>query len=294
MATLQSFNYADNSTLAHFKQWAMSISTALATFGWTKTSDSGQVNWTTISSVPSNPSGYVYEIWQSADALSSTLPMFLRLQYGWCPIYSPAAVALQIFVGTGSDGAGNLIGNSGSLYNTYGITVTSGGASNTYECDFSGSTNRFQMTMFRGWTYPAFFSIERAHDMNGNDLGTSFTYITQGLLYGPNTVVSQQQTYYPAAGGWLPVETNWVSVQSSASKSPLVNAPIITPVWPLIGKLDNPLLGAMVIKNGDFIDGMIFQATMYNTAHIYMAVPSVYSSGVVGRGAGNAIAMRYE
>jgi hypothetical protein len=64
MAKLQLFLPFDCSTVTNYKAWAMGIGSALSTLGWTKTTDSGQVNWSNVTSVvnglPNTISGYVY------------------------------------------------------------------------------------------------------------------------------------------------------------------------------------------------------------------------------------------
>lgn len=78
MAASQSFLACDNSTLTNFKAWGQAISNALSTSTWTQTSDTGQVNWSSIASVPGS-GAYVYEIWQPNDGLTA---FYLKAEYG--------------------------------------------------------------------------------------------------------------------------------------------------------------------------------------------------------------------
>ena len=57
MATVQTFNNYDCSTLAHFKNWAMAIGSALSELGWVQaadTSPASQVDWANVVDVPAN------------------------------------------------------------------------------------------------------------------------------------------------------------------------------------------------------------------------------------------------
>lgn len=57
MATVQTFNNFDCSTLAHFKNWAMAIGSALENLGWVQaadTSPAAQVDWANVVDVPAN------------------------------------------------------------------------------------------------------------------------------------------------------------------------------------------------------------------------------------------------
>lgn len=54
MAKIQSFLPYDSSTVTNYKAWAQGIGNALSSFGWTKTADEGQVNWSNVTSPPAN------------------------------------------------------------------------------------------------------------------------------------------------------------------------------------------------------------------------------------------------
>jgi hypothetical protein len=78
MATSQQFLVCDSSTLANFKSWAQAISGWFATAGWSQAADTGQVNWSTIVSVPGS-GAYVYEVWQPNDGLTT---FYAKIEYG--------------------------------------------------------------------------------------------------------------------------------------------------------------------------------------------------------------------
>ena len=79
MATQQSFLVYDNSTLAgNFKSWAQTISSFFTTAGWVQSTDTGQVNWGTIVSVPGS-GAFVYEIWKPNDGLTN---FYFKVEYG--------------------------------------------------------------------------------------------------------------------------------------------------------------------------------------------------------------------
>lgn len=57
MATVQTFNSFDTTTLAHFKDWAQAIGSALSSLGWVKASDNSpasMVNWSNVVDVPAS------------------------------------------------------------------------------------------------------------------------------------------------------------------------------------------------------------------------------------------------
>jgi hypothetical protein len=82
-------------------------------------------------------------------------------------------------------------------------------------------------------------------------------------------------------------------MQTNSTTAMFANSVAVTPFWPFVGKIDNPLLGAVCVKSGDFTDGAELSVTMYSNPHNYL-VSKPYSSTTWGNQATNAIAMRFE
>lgn len=284
MAVIQTFAMADLSTLANFKAWAQIISNAIASFGWTQSADSGQVNWSSIATVPT-ANTWVYEIWKSADTLSATNPIFLKIEYG----NVSATPSIAVTVGSGSNGTGTL--TNAATRNLLTITLPANSTTTLFECDLSGSTSRFAFTMWRGLPLPTFFSVERSHDTNGNETGSYVTYLNAGTAL--LTPFCYQQSIYPSsAGGPLFYEKFGMTFHTANASSVNVgNAIVAVPFWPLVGKIDNPLLGAVCVKDADIADGLIFTVNIYSAIHTYIVTKT---SALWGDNAANAIAMRYE
>lgn len=97
----------DHSTDATFRTWGSEFSAALLAVGLTKTSDTGQIDWGTVTR-PTTNTDAGYEIWRFNDALQATQPIFMKISFG---THSTALKGrIRIVVGSGSDGAGNLTG----------------------------------------------------------------------------------------------------------------------------------------------------------------------------------------
>lgn len=81
---------------------------ALVTAGaLSQTADTGQVSWGSVAA--SNASTTYYEIFKLNDSLNATFPLFLKFLY--VPnVTTTLPTSVQISIGTGSDGAGNLTG----------------------------------------------------------------------------------------------------------------------------------------------------------------------------------------
>jgi hypothetical protein len=76
MSKIQSFLPYDCSSLANYKAWAQGIGSALSSFGWTKTADSGQVIWSDLTLVasatlPTPISSYIFGAWSGGTAYVS-------------------------------------------------------------------------------------------------------------------------------------------------------------------------------------------------------------------------------
>jgi hypothetical protein len=108
--TTQSWNTPLNhSTDAGFRAWGSEMSAKLAAIGLVQTSDTGQINWATVTRSAANVAAG-YEIWRFNDSLQSTSPIFIKLEYGTNGAADRPNV--WITVATGSNGAGTLTGQS--------------------------------------------------------------------------------------------------------------------------------------------------------------------------------------
>lgn len=100
---------------AQFRIWGKAISDGLAAIGMIKTADTGQIDWTTVNK-PAATTFAGYEVWRFNDSLQSTVPIFFNLSYGCAN--NPTHPKLNMTVGSGSDGSGNI---TGVQINTIGL-----------------------------------------------------------------------------------------------------------------------------------------------------------------------------
>lgn len=101
----------DHTSDAGFRTWVAEIVTMLfTTLGVTQTTDTGQINTTTVTRPAINTMGG-YVIGEFNDTLNSTAPIFFKLQFGTGN--TAGSPAMQIQIGTGSTGAGVLNGVTG-------------------------------------------------------------------------------------------------------------------------------------------------------------------------------------
>jgi hypothetical protein len=173
MAAIITTVQADNTTDALFRAWGSTIAAQMTAFGWVQTSDTGQINWTTVAKPVSAGVFSGYEIWRMADTLQATKPIFVKIEYGAAGA-NAAWPAIACTVGIATSGAGALVGAISDRF-----VLGSAAAGVLENALFSGSTNRFCIHIaFSGiYTRHFAFAVERSKDVNGADTGDG-VYIT--------------------------------------------------------------------------------------------------------------------
>lgn len=121
MTTASTSTVFDQSTDAGFRVWVAEVILNLVTVcGLTQTTDTGQINTATVtrSATINTAAGYV--ILRFNDTLQSTVPVFIKLEFG-TGATQPNAPQMFITVGQGSNGSGTLTGTT-----TTRVAVTNG------------------------------------------------------------------------------------------------------------------------------------------------------------------------
>lgn len=178
------------------RTWGKFISDGLGYIGWVKTADTGQIDFTTVTSPGSINTPLGYEIWRMADSLQGTTPVFMKIEYG-CGATNTHP-ALWITLGSGSDGAGNLTGQltARAQFNMGSYTTGSVGSF------VSGSTSRLLVALGTGTDVAAahttriVVAVERSHNANGADNSDGALLCAH---YGSSTG-SNYSAWQPATG----------------------------------------------------------------------------------------------
>lgn len=210
----------------------------------------------------------VYEIWGMGDALQATNPVLLRLEFttGSNGAGSPG---FNIQLGASTNGAGT-ISVSGStavlpVFQANNATF-SASAFNSY---ISGSTNRILCSFWGSAVFAtaarSYFSVERAHDAGGNDLGT---YATLIIVSGGSSVATSQQSIAGPTQTVAETRLACLMVHSTGTGS-FGSSTILSPVFPIVGAVGNPMINTFIGKAVDWVDGTNFSFTIYNSAHNY-------------------------
>jgi hypothetical protein len=136
------------STDAEFRTWCQAVHDSLAAVGMVQTSDTGQINLSTVTKPGAGSTVAGYEIWRFNDALQSSYPVYIRLEYGSGS--SATNPRLGGRVGTATNGVGDLT-VSGAYMNAVKNGYTSMTASTTARNIWaSGDSGRLALIVWPG------------------------------------------------------------------------------------------------------------------------------------------------
>jgi hypothetical protein len=294
MATTTTNTAPDNSTDANFRAWGSGVSAALATLGLIQTGDTGQINWTTVTHPTLTNTSQGYEIWRLNDALQSTAPFFLKLEYG-----SGAGAnqpGIWITTGTGSNGAGSLTNPSTRFQiasNTNSLT--------TFTSFFAGDSGGFAMMLFGTATtnsQPVFFCIDRSKSVTGSDTGTYLSVTWSASQNTSNNV----GFFMHLANGTTVVETsNGTGANIPGPLTTLSNTQAsgniaLIPVLPCLGFFNYPLRRVISGKAQDWTNGDTPAISLYpgiTDSYLVFKVGAVASTGtwIFGPAGTNSVPM---
>jgi hypothetical protein len=280
----------DLSTLANFKDWAQSINAALTAFGWTQSSDTGQVNWGSIASVPTS-NNYVYEIWQPGDGGTN---FFVRIDYGNNGGSSPA---LKIQAGTTTNGAGTLTGFTSQQ--SVPSTTNNSGAT-LYNCLYCGDSSSFAIMLWRDIANGnCAIGVDRSRSSSGAVTNSYFTVFCARDSNHTNSPYAQRSIVFGVGAGPLSAgngETLFNAITGAAfmdgsTQSLNFNGNIgITPVFPFVGYYDNPTLLFIHPAQNDFTELALINTTLLGASHTFIFSKNNNFNAAHGYG----LAMRWE
>lgn len=262
---------------ADFRAWGSAISTALAAMGLVKTSDTGQIDWTTVLK-PTTANGVAgYEMWRFNDTLQATAPVFIKIEYG---VGGGVTIqSLWVTVGTGTNGAGTLVGQVGNRYRCFS-SFADGTGSISY---ISGANNRIHMALNASRNLSnstgMVLSVERTKDATGADDATGICMYS--MAAAATTSFAAQDQVVPFTGT-IPAQDGSPAVAASAGTSAVSGADVgVFPHFPVLGKALPPELGLISYKNADIAALSQVGVTLYSVSHNYLALgntPLGYSS----------------
>jgi hypothetical protein len=215
MATSTTTTVINQTTDAGFQTWIQEIITQLAAVGLTQTSDTGQINPSTVTRPGSGSTSAGYTIWRFDDTLQSTKPIFIKIEFGTSLGTNYPQLWVQTSTGTNGAGTLNATGLTGkqtvcTYFSANGLTSYP-----SYFC-YNATLGFFGMAWKvgvngSGWTGGSIF-VGRSNDSSGNSTGDAM-FLVSGDIGGAacgsmqcyswlnNTVftASNVYNYYPFA-----------------------------------------------------------------------------------------------
>lgn len=281
-----------NTTDANFRAWCSFIRDLLVTVGgWVQTADTGQMNFTTVTtpSVANTKQGYI--IVRMADALQATSPVFLRIDFGSGG--NALTQGIWLTIGTGSDGAGNITTKRFDGGSVTTPTITPGtNTTGTVNAYGSAAPNRVHFGLnIRSSPCILFLSIERSKDTTGADTGDGLL-----LYYNTSTLVNVQRYVVMGAAGQPVAENGLQYVLSSNNPSVFGSDVGVAVPIPVKGCAQPPGYGVAMVRSSDFAIEGSFQVVVYTTTVTYQHLNgvTVFTALVAANDAATRVAMRYD
>lgn len=283
MATATSTTQCSSSSNAHFRASLHAVDDAFTTLGWTRTADTGQIDLTTVV-VPSFGVWAGYSMFRMADALQSTAPCFVKVEYS---IGGPSnSVQIRLTVGQGTDGAGSVTGVQLATFALSSATDHTTVDAVTY---LSGDTNRFLMLAYDdgSTTNGMLVSIERSKDATGADTAEAI-FVAWGVTNG----ALSSQVLVCGQGAAQRQGSATSALPTSGSNFTFGTDVGLSGVNYFAGKRYNDGTNLLSFLQADFIAGITISADMYGSTHSYRILHA--RGPQINQSSAQLIAMLYE
>lgn len=262
-----------------FREWGSDISSRLTTAGLVQTSDTGQINWATVTRASTN-SNAGYEVWRFDDTLQSTAPIFVKIFYGTGGTANASRMQWQ--VGTGSDGSGNLTGTTSGTF-----AVSSSTSAQTSDTTYNSYLNYDGSFGFLGlaWKVGAnaalvggntegFGFICRTVDGNGDPTADGCLIVASAS----NSQASQAIRFISTAVAYTQRTTNasmQLCIWTQSPTTSVVGSDFQAALAFTITPRQQPVIQICGVIPTEITDGNTFSATLIGSdAHTYVAVCS--------------------
>jgi hypothetical protein len=226
---------------------------------------------TTVSTAPASNAFGKNEIWKPGDGGPS---FFLRVSYGNTNANGPR---VQMQIGSSTDGACTLTGFTTQVFETIRNDIASGGATVPYECIFSGDTDRIGMILWRqmGSACHA-HCVERTRNADGTNSGEGVTLLVAGPNQGASFNTGMQTMVFGIGAAPKTGSRVFNSPHDGVDASYAFNGKIpIFPVYPLHGRVGNPMTMAAWVHHQEIGDGALFTTTLYGSPRTYITAVNV-------------------
>jgi hypothetical protein len=220
-------------TDAEFRALIVELQGKFSAVGLVQTSDTGQINTSTVAKPTVNNTAAGYDIWRFNDTTQSTAPLYIKLEYGVTGTVT--LFGMWITIGSGTDGAGNLTGvtttrrqtspSSGSpsvsTWTSYlcykdgflGLVWKAGGMGSSIgqnvfaisrTCDGSGAWSATGAVLYTRNTVLANTALPVVQAVRFASTATSYTQSTGGFCLVPHASIVTSSGNNPIYLHWMP------------------------------------------------------------------------------------------
>jgi len=251
----------NHSNDAGFRAWGSELSSKLAAVGLVQTSDSGQINWASVSRAGVN-SDAGYEVWRMDDTLQATAPVFIKLLYGTSGLSTTPRLRVQ--VGTGSDGSGNL---TGTRSNTITCSVSTISADTTtlrqsYLCVTEGFVGLALKTdgSASGRAFAGFI-LCRSSDPDGTPNSDALFICTGATAVGTSAAGANQSLNF-VDGVAYTLSNQFPCLIPGAETTSVVGSDLQAHLFFMIKRRVSPVFGVCATYVSEISAGTTFTATL--------------------------------
>lgn len=291
-------------TDADFRSYCQGVNAALAACGLVQTTDTGQINNTTVTKPGAANTQAGYEIWKFNDTLQSSKPIYLRVAYG-----SGGAAdrpSLWLHVGTQTNGAGTLSGqltgsavqlaqgNSAAAGNTLPMYCSGAQSSSDARITIMCSVDGSSAARSHG------FHVERTNDSSGNPSGDGIFWMQFGAGAHLWSAVMGSTTGSIPAGepnAWvLPMANIASGTTGTGGKTVFGGDTAVCPFFGILGKISVQKL--FVYNDADLGGGASATLNLFGGSHTIMPLGAGVKSNTLTPSSGSfnaqCLAMMWE
>jgi len=281
---------------ATFREWGSELAGKMAVVGLVQTSDTGQINWTTVARAGVNTEAG-YEIWRFNDTLQSTAPIYMRVGYGTGS--TATHPRLQFTVGTGSDGAGVITGTALSTARAAsgGAVQTGDTARQSYMCAVDGFFG-FNWKVGSGGSEASFFVCRTADSTGAATATGAMVSWGNGSIANAARQAMRFATTAIAYTAQTSVDNAALALNPQAVTSTVVGSDLQVFLGWTITPRAEPLFGVCGVLTGEITAGSTFTATLIGTTSrtflVWSSVGGPFGSISAGSAGGLSTAMLWE
>lgn len=284
MTTASWNTVVDQSSDAAFRVWGLELSGKFGAVGMVNTTDTGQINWATVTRAGTNAAAG-YEIWKLSGGA-----LYFKIEYG--SGNANTVPSFWLTVGTGSNGSGTLTGqlSTRTQCGTYNSALTS--TVTNYQSYLCATADYFGLAWKLGSYGTAsrarlFMTVMRTVDTTG--AATSTGYFAYVCTSASNTGQSQCVATTAAVTGTALTAVTFTFIPNQNSSGPASstdgsgNNQAFLWWYNILGTAPiQPLLHAALILLSDLAVGSTASMTLVGTsAHTYLSASiSVQSDGL--------------